>query len=232
MKRDAEQVLKTAATIGLALSAGAAAMYLLDPDRGRTRRTRIRDKAYRYMRESEHLVEKAGRDLRNRTAGAIHEAKSMLSREDVADVKLIERVRSKLGRVASHPHAVVVSAEHGRITLEGPILQHELEQTLRSIRKVDGVKHIESRLQPYTNAESHPALEGGRPLRGQRMAMFRTRWAPSVKLGACLVGAGCLIFGIVSRGKVAKAAAGTGLLLFARGATNREVSRLKELIRS
>lgn len=232
MKQDVAQVLKTATTVGLTLCAGAAAMYLLDPDRGRTRRVKIRDKAYHYLRESEHIVEKAGRDLRNRTAGTIHEAKSMLSREDVADVKLIERVRAKLGRVVSHPHAIIVSAENGRITLEGPILRREMEQTLHAMRKVDGVKYIENRLQPCDDSQRHPKLEGGRPRRGERLAIFQTQWPPSVRLGACLLGTGIVMFGLVYSSKIAKATALAGLALSVRGVTNRELSRIKELIRS
>lgn len=224
--------VRTAGMIGLAFCAGAGAMYLFDPQRGRTRRAKIRDKAYRYLRESENMAEKAGRDLRNRAAGAVHDAKSILSREDVADIKLIERVRSKLGRVTSHPHAVIVSAENGRVTLEGPILAEELQRTLHCIQKVAGVKAIENRLEPHDGGDRHPSLEGGRPRSGDRPAILRTNWSPAIRLGAGLIGSGLAIYGVVSHGTIAKAGATLGIGLLARGVTNRDVSKLGELIRS
>jgi hypothetical protein len=232
MKRDVPKALKTAGFIGAAFCAGAGTMYLLDPDRGRSRRAKIRDKAYHYLRESEHIVEKAGRDFRNRTIGTLHEAKTMLLREDVADIKLIERVRSKLGRLVSHPHAIVVSAENGCITVEGPIRAEEVQRTLNCIRKIEGVKSIDNRLEPHDGADRHPALEGGRPRRGERLAIFQSSWAPAVRMGASMIGTGAALYGLLSHKKIGRAGAVLGLGLLARAITNRDVSALKELIRS
>jgi len=231
--KDVRNGLRIAGLFSLGFSAGAGAMFLLDPHRGRTRRAKIRDKAYRYMRKSEHLVEKTGRDFRNRTVGAIHEARSMLRHEDVADVKLIGRVRAKLGRVASHPHAIVVSAEQGRVTLEGVIREQELARTLESVRGIEGVRDIDNRLEPIEQSKHHPALEGGRPRAGERLAIFKSNWAPAVRLAACVAGGAGLFWGLFSSRKIAKGAAAAGALMLVRGITTRDASRrLKELIRS
>ena len=231
--REVRNGLRIAGMFSLAFSAGAGAMYLFDPHRGRKRRAKLRDKAYRFARQSEHIVEKAGRDFRNRAVGAIHETRSMLRHEDVADIKLIGRVRAKLGRVTSHPHAIVVSAEQGRVTLEGVIWKEELARTLDGVRRIEGVKEIDNRLAAHDGSTPHPALEGGRQRRGERPAIFKSNWAPALRMGACLTGAATVVWGMLSSKKIAKAAAAVGVLMLARGITNREASRRsKELIRS
>src|SRR5437763_385294 len=47
-----------------------------------------------------------------------------LTGEAVPDDVLVERVRAKLGRYISHPHAIEVDVSGGRICLTGPALAH------------------------------------------------------------------------------------------------------------
>ncbi len=58
------------------LGAGAALMYLFDPDRGNRRRALIADKANSFSRKTKRTVEGRANDLRNRTKGLLHEARS------------------------------------------------------------------------------------------------------------------------------------------------------------
>jgi len=62
---------------GIAIGAGF--MYLFDPDRGRSRRALIRDKAVHYWNEAGDAVESKTRDLSNRAQGLIHDAATALS---------------------------------------------------------------------------------------------------------------------------------------------------------
>jgi len=62
-----------------ALGAGAALMYFLDPERGRTRRALIRDKAAGLSHDVQDAIGSKSRDLRNRAQGLLHEAKSTFS---------------------------------------------------------------------------------------------------------------------------------------------------------
>jgi gas vesicle protein len=55
---------------------GAAAMYLLDPDRGNRRRALIRDKMVKLNRQTRETVTGKVRDVTNRAKGMLHEAKS------------------------------------------------------------------------------------------------------------------------------------------------------------
>jgi hypothetical protein len=57
---------------------GAAAMYFLDPQAGRRRRTLVQDKAMSYANQAEDYAEKTARDLGNRASGLAHEARKMV----------------------------------------------------------------------------------------------------------------------------------------------------------
>jgi gas vesicle protein len=61
-----------------AAGVGAAAMYLLDPDRGNRRRALIRDKMVKLNRQTRDTVSGKVRDVTNRAKGMLHEAKSAL----------------------------------------------------------------------------------------------------------------------------------------------------------
>src|SRR5438034_402162 len=129
--------------VKLALSgfgAGAAFMYLSDPDRGKRRRALARDQAVKTWNDFSGLVDKAQRDLVNRSEGALCAAKALF-RQPFSDLDvLVQRVRSRLGRLVSHPHAIEVTVEDSRIVLSGPILENDLDCLLRGARSVPGVK--------------------------------------------------------------------------------------------
>ena len=58
------------------LGAGAALMYFMDPEKGRTRRTQVQDKFNGFSNDFRHGIEGRSQDLRNRAKGLLHEAKS------------------------------------------------------------------------------------------------------------------------------------------------------------
>ena len=84
---------------------GAALMYMLDPDRGKRRRARVRDQLTRAANRVPPAISAAARDLRNRARGLAAQAGSMFSSGEVTDEVLAARVRSRMGRVVSYPHA-------------------------------------------------------------------------------------------------------------------------------
>ncbi|HVF46342.1 MAG TPA: YtxH domain-containing protein [Pyrinomonadaceae bacterium] len=61
-----------------AVGAGAALMYLFDPNGGRRRRALIRDKAVGISNDVTQAVEAKSHDLANRAQGFLHEAKSLV----------------------------------------------------------------------------------------------------------------------------------------------------------
>ena len=146
------EVTLLAGGIGL----GAALMYMLDPDRGRRRRALLRDQLVRVAHGTPDAVGAAARDLSNRARGLAAGVGSMLSSEEVSDEVLVARVRSKMGRVVSHPHAIEVTAAQGRVTLGGPVLAHEVEHLLSGVSRVRGVADVESRLEVHADAGNVP----------------------------------------------------------------------------
>jgi hypothetical protein len=62
--------------LGIGIGAGIAAMYLLDPDRGRTRRALLRDKLGKWLRQGRETASGKAKDLRNRTVGVMAEVRS------------------------------------------------------------------------------------------------------------------------------------------------------------
>src|SRR5439155_21299270 len=141
-------------------------------------RALLRDKMIRGMHVLADELDKGIRDLQNRARGTVAEAWASLRNEPVPDEVLVDRVRSRLGRLSSHPDAISVQAENGRITLSGPILQVELDSVLSGVWSVRGVRGVENRLEVHKQAGNIPALQGGSGARrGQQFELLQENWA-------------------------------------------------------
>jgi osmotically-inducible protein OsmY len=143
------------------LLAGLGLAYLLDPDRGARRRALVRDKAISAGNKVAGDVGGAAADLRNRMRGTAAEVRARFAGEEVSDEILHERVRSAIGRVVSNAGAVTVTARDGRVTLQGPVLERELDDLLRAVRKVPGVRDVVNELEVHPGADKVPALQDG-----------------------------------------------------------------------
>lgn len=204
---------------------GAGLMYLLDPDRGRRRRALLRDKVVHAWHEANDAIDKTTRDVANRTHGLIAEAEALFNHEEVSDDVLVARVRSKLGRVVSHPHAIKVRAENGRVTLEGPILEREVEALIDQVASIRGVKEIVNRLEVHDKPDI-PALQGGRRRAGQRFALLQENWSPATRLFATVAGGAAALYGLRRDDAYGPALSLVGLGLAARALTNKDLARL------
>ena len=74
-------MVKILAILGAA-AAGAAAMYIFDPEEGQRRRALMRDKASGLSNDAKQAIGKKSRDFRNRAQGLLQEAKSKLPAEN------------------------------------------------------------------------------------------------------------------------------------------------------
>jgi CBS domain-containing protein len=205
------------------LGIGAGIMYLFDPNRGRTRRAQVRDKARSLYTTSGDAMTRTREDLRNRAKGVVSSTKTWWQHEPVDDSKLEARVRSKMGRYVSHPHAIQVSARNGHVILEGSILANEVPKLLKCVRGIQGVGSVENRLHVETMGTANPNLQGDIPRPGERPELLQKNWSPTTRAMASAVGGGMLLYGLKSRNAVGKATAGVGLGLLTRGLTNREM---------
>jgi uncharacterized membrane protein/osmotically-inducible protein OsmY len=209
---------------GIGLGLGLA--YALDPERGRRRRARFRDTAVSTAHRAVDAADTATRDIANRVAGTTAEVRAALRREDVDDDKLIERVRAKVGRVVSHPHAIAVTAQNGVVTLSGPILQAEMSRLVRTVEHVRGVRDVVSQLEEHKQADNVPALQGGSTPPGLQPDVWQRQWAPATRV---IAGAGAFAMAAIAAQRRDAArwlimAGGVGLL--ARATTNLETKRL------
>jgi hypothetical protein len=182
----------------LGASIGALAMYLMDPNMGRRRRAQARDKAVRFYSDTAEAVDKTRKDVQNRASGVMHQARSMYSGSDepVADHKLVDRVRSKLGRVVSHPHAIHVQARNGVVTLSGDVPAGEADDLLRCVRSVPGVNSVENQLQVHEDTSHVPSLQGGRERPGWRSDLMENEWTPATRLAVGVLAGGLLVAGL------------------------------------
>lgn len=201
---------------------GAVAMYLSDPDRGKRRRALIRDKVRSTAHRSEDAIETASRDLANRMQGVRAKARHLFSRRDKTtdDQHLTERVRAKVGRAVSHPHAIKVHAHYGTVILSGPVLTHEKEQLLDAVRSVSGVLAVDDALQVHEHSGGVPSLQGeGRP-RLLHTPLLQSNWPPAWRAVATVGGGALGAYGLRQRSAVGLAAAAVGVGLLARVMVN------------
>ena len=201
---------------------GAAAMYFLDPQAGRRRRVRTRDKAERVARRVRNAYDVTLRDTEHRVAGFKAEARALgrrLRGEACDDQTLTERVRAVLGRYVSHPHAIEVTASSGVVGLSGPILAQEVPSLMRAVRLVPGVRRVANELAVHQEAGNVSSLQGGVPRRGERFELFQDNWSPAARLA--IGGLGLVL--LMRRGLLGRLG---GAALLARAVTNLEFATL------
>ncbi|MEW6208553.1 MAG: SRPBCC family protein [Acidobacteriota bacterium] len=205
---------------------GAGLMYLFDPDRGKRRRARLRDKAAHGARVVSNAIDKTSRDLGNRVDGLIARVESLFTCKETSDTVLAARVRSKIGRVISHPKAIEVKAEQGRVRLSGPVWASEVERLLSCVASVPGVKEVINSLEAHASAEHISALQGGRERTGKRFALMKVNWSPTARLFAGAAGGLLAAYSARKRGVLGAVTGVAGVGLLSRAVTNMELARL------
>lgn len=151
---------------------GARLMYLFDPDRGRSRRVRLRGKAVRGL----HLLRREGnkqiRNAGNHLIGRLYELRSSIRdrSNEVSDDILLDRVRAQLGRDVRHLRMLDFRVENGRVVVEGPALRGEAHRIRERLQKTRGVRDCDVRVHEV-HQEELERLSGRRGTQPQRMAM-------------------------------------------------------------
>lgn len=204
---------------GLLLGAGL--MYLFDPARGSRRRKRINDAVSHAERVERELFARAARDAKQRAHGLAERVAHPRSSE-VDDAVIAERVRSRLGRAVSHPGAVDVLVQDGRVILRGAVFTSEADEALTCARRVAGVRAVIDRLDRHEVAGDISSLQG--PGRKRRRS---DRWTPALQAGATGAGTLMAMYGLlVRRGLVGTMLGAAGSALALRGTFNRPVTEL------
>lgn len=170
-----------------AAGVGAALMYFLDPQLGRRRRAAARDGVLGATHRASDWLDKAVRDAKHRMEGTAAEFEALFDTSMPSAEKLAERVRARLGHVASHPHLIEVRAKNGCVTLAGHAPMQEMRAIVAAISGVRGVQSVDNEL----DAEMPPEARLGARLQGRvawQAELIDRAWAPSTRLFAGLTG--------------------------------------------
>ncbi len=212
------------------LGLGAGLMYLFDPIQGRRRRSLLRDQITHTMNAAETYLDKASRDLNNRVRGLSYEVGALASQDVPSDQKLADRVRSKMGRHVSHPGAIEVSVNQGRVIVSGQVLAGEVQGLLSAIQSVRGVEEVENRLETHNSAQNISALQGGTPPRGETPRILRGNLPPGVQLALGTAGLGWVGYMIVRRAPLTFLLGAAGAALAMRNKSQFQARPLLERI--
>ncbi len=192
-----------------AAGTGAALMFFLDPARGNRRRSLVVNKATKFAREAGKTITDAAEDVRDRAQGIAASVRSRFSNDPPPDEVLAERVRSKLGRIVSHPGSIEVSARRGTVTLRGDVLRSEVRDLISRVSSIPYVEAVRNFLR--SRAEGGEIMNRKRwrsDFREPRKAITKKRIALTAA-GVALVLLGSRRRGVPGR---IMAAAGAGLL--------------------
>jgi hypothetical protein len=164
-------------------------MYLMDPSRGRRRRARLGEAASHVSHRAKDVMGMTAHDAQHRLSGmAARTLDRLIEEEAPADNVLVERVRARLGRLVSHPGAIDVSASGGTVTLKGEVFEAEVDQLIRGVAEVQGVRAIENSLEPHRDAARVSALQGPGPRSIPAAPAKWFRWTPTARLIAGVAG--------------------------------------------
>ncbi len=206
------------------LGLGIGLMYWLDPDRGKRRRALMRDRARHLSKVANRELNRKANDLRNRAQGVWFDTEKLFESETFTDERIVGQIRTKLGRLSSHPHAVKTIVENGKVTLSGLILADEVETLLKGIASTGGVREIENNLEAHESAEHISSLQGENKTSAAKHR--KNCWSPQTRILAAATGGGLAFYAAKKRDSVSYLLASVGIGLLARSLANKPLDNL------
>jgi osmotically-inducible protein OsmY len=133
--------------VGIA-AAAAAAMYLLDPDRGRSRRAKLTDQAAALARKAEEKTRAQAEYQKGMVKGLAHDLTEPFRPEpDFDDETLRQKVKSEaIGRWEGPTSDVEVDVDNGVVTLKGNVDAEKMDRLIRLVKGVPGVASVNDQL--------------------------------------------------------------------------------------
>ena len=141
-------------------AAGAAAAYMFDPERGRTRRAQARDQLLARVRRTGRDLDKRARYARGSATGMVKRATSTAGSSDKPapnDVALTRKVESMIFRPEDAPKGrLSVNTENSIVFLRGEVeTQEQIDALVSGAQRVDGVREVRNLMHlPGTPAPS------------------------------------------------------------------------------
>ena len=205
------------------IAGAAAAAYFLDRRHGPERRARLSRHAQIVGSAAVDGITLGLRDGGHRMLG---KARQLWFREHaghVDDRVLTERIRSRMGRILSHPHRVQVICDKGVVTLWGEAPQDEVLDLTRAVSAMAGVKEVLDHIELHESAPG-PGPEHDALLTARHA--IRLNWHPWQKLLATAAGAALTLYGWRRKDKLGAALSLMGSGLATQAWMNQNVSSL------
>jgi osmotically-inducible protein OsmY len=138
---------KFARIVGIG-AAAAAAMYLLDPDRGRSRRAKLSDQAAALARKAEEKARAQAEHQKGVAQGIAHDlTEPFRPKPDFDDETLRQKVKSEaIGRWDGPKNDVEVEVNDGVVTLNGDVDAEKVDRLIRLVKGVPGVASVNDQL--------------------------------------------------------------------------------------
>lgn len=130
------------------LASGAAIAYLVDPDRGRSRRARLGDQSKAKARDVSSSVRSGIEYQKGVARGVVHDLTEPLRPEPIYDDDtLLQKLRSEALGYWDHPDTIEIDISDGVVRLSGDVSDEAArDRLMKLIRRVDGVGLIDDRL--------------------------------------------------------------------------------------
>lgn len=173
-------------------AAGAAGIYFLDRECGHQRRTRLKQGAERLARTIAERAELGVRDSRHRLLGMARDAWSRIRREQFEDRVLVERIRSRLGRIVLDPRKIHVTSDQGSVTLWGLASADEIRKLIHVVKGMKNVKEVRDHLEVEEGREARAAMPDSFQ---QARNQVRLNWTPAQRLLAAAAGTAGAVYG-------------------------------------
>ena len=176
----------------LGLGAGVATAYLLDPESGKKRCAALVREARKLLGNAMYETRKSIEDSQHRLRGLVARLRTNLKNEPSSDTVLEARIRSRIGRIVSHPRKIHVVCDHGVATLWGVVTQDEIGRLILEAEKNPGVEQVIDHLEIVRRDEV--SAEPDNPLKRARNAA-RLNWSPSRRLAVGVSGVALAAYG-------------------------------------
>ena len=200
------------------IGVGATLMYFLDPDRGKRRRALVRDKAIHTTNQLGKTMDSVSRDFTNRATGLAAEVQSLFLIETPTDVRIVERVRARIGHVVTNPSKVKVSARYGVVNLGGSVLVSEVSALLHCVTGTRGVVGVRNELLASSVPGADPEDMGEVIVMTKRNAPLH--WSPATRLVVGTAGGAIAFYGRRQGGMLGGAVSALGFGMLTRSLTN------------
>jgi hypothetical protein len=200
------------------IGVGAVAMYFYDPERGKRRRALVRDKAIQTTNRLGKTLDATSRDFTHRAGGLAAELQSLFSVEIPTDIRVVERVRARIGHVIAHPAKVQVSAHYGVVTLSGTVLVSEVSALLHCVTGTRGVVGVRNELMASLVPGADPEDMGEVMVMTKRSAPLH--WSSATRLVVGVAGGVVAFCGKRQGGMLGGAVSALGFGLLTRSMIN------------